>query len=471
MSNIKFGTGGFRAIIGEDFTKENIQKICQAISNIILKTKKTKKVCIGYDHRFMSEQFACWCCEVFAGNKIEVELFSSAVTTPVVMYAVNINNYDFGLMITASHNPHVYNGMKIFVKTGKDASVEETNQIEKEINCLKEVKVLPYLAATKKFVDFKSYINSYINNILKIAGIKTNNMSFKVVFDAKHGSSIEEIELLSKKIGLKTYEIINKNRDAFFDFKLPAPNIDNLDELKSKVKKDKADIGFALDADGDRLAVIDEKGNFIDNNLIIAIIYYFLVKYCGLKGDSVKNIATSNLIDIVTKKLGFKCHEVPVGFKYVSQAIINNDALVGGENSGGSAIRGHVLGKDSLMIVAICLKAMSVMKKPFSKILDEVKQFADNYSKVAFEKEYQVDEEKRQKIEDIVFKNKNIIDAGYEVEKIIFEDYIKVYYKNNNWFVIRFSGTEPILRIYGETDSKEECEIIAQKWKKFLKLK
>ena len=141
MGKIKFGTGGFRAIIGEDFNKSNVQKVCQAISNIIVKKNLKKEICIGYDNRFMSENFAIWCAEVFAGNNINVELFDSATTTPVAMFASKKNENDFGLMITASHNPYMYNGMKVFTKNGKDADQAETTEIEKEVENIKEIYV------------------------------------------------------------------------------------------------------------------------------------------------------------------------------------------------------------------------------------------------------------------------------------------------------------------------------------------
>ena len=149
MNKIKFGTGGFRAVIGEDFNKRNVQLICQAVSNLIIKNNFKKEVCIGYDNRFMSENFAMWCAEVFAGNKIKVELTDSSVSTPVVMYATKINSNDYGIMITASHNPYEYNGVKVVVKGGKDAGVEETNEIENEIKNVSKIKF-----ATNSCIDF-----------------------------------------------------------------------------------------------------------------------------------------------------------------------------------------------------------------------------------------------------------------------------------------------------------------------------
>ncbi len=471
MRKVKFGTGGFRAVIGEDFTKKNAQLICQAISNIIIDNKKKKNICIGYDNRFMSEIFAIWCTEVFAGNGISVELFDSATPTPSVMYASKINTNDFGIMITASHNPYIYNGIKVFVEEGRDASVEVTDLIEKEIESIKKIKTLDYKEGIQnKIVVLADYVESYVTNIVNLLDLKDISQNLKVVFETKHGSTVNAINLFASKIGLKNYKIINANRDAFFSFSPPAPTESNLQQLMQTMTDYNASIGFALDADGDRLAVIDEKGNYIDNNYILAISYYFLAKYCGQKGGSVKNIATSNLLNIVTEKFGFRCEEVPVGFKYISSAIKQQNAIVGGESSGGLAINGHIWGKDSLLSIAICLKAMSVMDKSFSEILQEVLGFADNYSKVIQEKQYTYSSRQKKYIDMLLFKENKIPQSRFEVEKIIFEDYIKISYKNGNWALVRFSGTEPIIRIYVECDSLDEAKLLISDWETFLGL-
>jgi len=464
MSKIKFGTGGFRAVIGEDFNKRNVQLICQAISNLLIKNNQKRQIVIGYDNRFMSEQFALWCSEVFAGNKIKVELCDSAVSTPVVMYAVKVKNYDYGIMITASHNPYEYNGVKVIVKGGKDAGVDDTNEIENEIKYIKTIK----LCKESKLINKCNYINPYLDNIINLFEIKQPT-NLKIVFDAKFGSTVEEINLLCSKIGVKDFIIINANRDAFFNFVAPAPSLDNISELKQAVIKNNADIGFALDADGDRLAVIDKNGNYIDNNYILAIGYYFLVKYCAKSGNSIKNVATSNLLNVVTEKCGFKCIEVPVGFKYVFKGLIEENAIIGGESSGGLAVHGHVGGKDSLLAIAMCLKTMIVMKKSFNDILAEVLNFANNYNKIIIDKQYAFTLQQKEYIFNIIKKGITP-EHRYELNNVVCEDYLKIFYKNGNWVLIRFSGTEPILRIFAEADTKQESLQLITDWEQLLKL-
>lgn len=470
MSEIKFGTGGFRAVIGDDFNKLNAQKICQAISNIINKNNLTKKVCVGYDNRFMSETFAVWCSEVFAGNGIEVELFDSATATPVCMYATKVNGYDYGIMITASHNPYMYNGIKVFVREGRDASLEDTALIEKEILLTQNINFAEYKNVLGSKIILVNYIEAFVNSIISLLELDNCGKGLNVVFDCMYGSSASEIELLASKIGLKNYTILNKERDAFFGFIAPAPNEKNIDNLKLAVKNRGAKIGFALDADGDRLAVVDERGRFIDNNSILAISYYFLVKYVGKKGDAVKNVATSNLLNKVAEKFGYICREVPVGFKYVSSALSEFNAVVGGESSGGLAIQGHIWGKDSLIAICLCLKAMSVLNKSFGEIYDEVLTFVGGYNCEICDKQYYYSVEKKKQIDCMLFEYNKTPEHRYEVDSIVFKDYIKVYYKNGNWSLIRFSGTEPILRIFAEAESKETALKLIEDWEKLLGL-
>lgn len=470
MGQLKFGTGGFRAVMGEQFNKINIQKICQAMSNLIDKKNLKREICIGYDNRFMSEVYAQWCAEVFAGNGIRVELFDRATSSPVAMYATKVKGNDYGVMITASHNPYEYNGIKIFITEGRDAGVAETEEIENEFKTISKIRLMRIEKALNKRVFKVNYLNEYVDNIINLLRVKDCCKGLKIVFDAMHGSTVEEIEMLAERMGIHDYKIINNNRDAHFGFKVPAPSLENIIELKQAVKEYGADIGFALDADGDRLAVVDANGNYIDNNYILAITYYFFVQYCSMKGDSVKNVATSNLLDMVSEKFGYKCHEVPVGFKYVSSALIKENAVVGGESSGGLAVHGHIWGKDSLLAIAICLKAMIVMNKSFAEVFEEVKDFVGGYEKIVYDKQYQYNPQQKKHIDKVLFEEAQTPKHRFDVEKIVFKDYIKVYYKNGNWSLVRFSGTEPILRIFVEAKDKEEAQIMVADWEELLKI-
>jgi len=374
-------------------------------------------------------------------------------------------------MITASHNPYMYNGIKVFAKNGKEADVSETTEIEEEVCRIENVKAESFQNVLNHKIKFVNYLDEFVNSIINLTELSSYSHKIRVVFDAKYGSSVEEINLFCNKINLQNYDILHSQRDAFFGFEPPAPKEDNIDKLITQLKNTKADIGFALDADGDRLAVVDENGNYIDNNKLLAFVYYFLVKYCNKKGDAIKTVATSNLLNLVSNKFGYDCKEVPVGFKFVSNALLNNNAVVGGESSGGLAIQGHVLGKDSLISIALCIQAMAVMKKPFSQILKEVDDFVGGYNNVIIEKEFSYTDKQKEYIDNILFNNKQTPIHRYELEREVFADYIKIYYTNGNWSLIRFSGTEPILRIVAETGSSDETNILINDWVELLGLK
>ncbi len=468
MDKIKFGTGGFRGIIGESFTKKNVQKICQSMANIVKNKKLKQHICIGYDNRFMSEIFAKWCAEVFAKNDITVDLVAAPCATPVIMYQTMKQDNDYGVMITASHNPYMYNGIKVIVKEGKDASVEQTQEIENEFNKISEMHI-DDTTGFEKNVKLVNYDNEFVDYIIENQNLsKLSNIN--VVFDTKFGSTKNEIELFCTKLGIKNYKIINSAHDAFFGFVPPAPNEDNIGALRNEVIQNKADIGFALDADGDRLAVVDKNGKYWDNNTILSLVYYYMIKYENKQGDVIKNCATTSLLDLLANKFGFICHEVPVGFKYISNKLKEVNGVVGGESSGGLAITTHIWGKDSLISIALCLKILSELKMPLNNIIEEMFEFADGYNKTIVDCSIAYSKIKENEIKNVLFYDQLLPNLNYPVAQIVRNDYLKIFYQNGDWVLIRFSGTEPLLRIFAEFDTKEKCENEILLWKNFLKI-
>lgn len=246
---------------------------------------------------------------------------------------------------------------------------------------------------------------------------------------------------------------LNSTRDALFGGKMPNPIESNLDALKKVVIEEKYDIGFATDSDGDRLGLIDEKGNYVSSNEILAALYYYLVKYHHEKGDIVKNLATSNLIDLMAQKLGFKCHEVDVGFKNITHTMAKYDCLIGGESSGGLTIRGYVHGKDSVFAITLFLAMMSEIKKPVSEIIKEVREFS-SYNQFVIEDFISYRKENESKI--LEFLNKTKPPFALDVKKV--ETYgrnYKYYFEDNQWILIRLSGTEPVFRIFSEMNNEK----------------
>lgn len=466
---IKFGTGGFRGIMGAEFTKEAVEKIVQAICNTIEKENLKKEVFIGYDNRFMSEDYASWASEVFAGNKINVKLMKKASTTPVVMYYARTNKLDFSIMITASHNPYLYNGVKVFTQEGKDASVEQTKKLEEEIEKIspEEIKRLPRNQAIQTgLIQLVDLDDEYLNSLLNIVKVNT---APKIAFDAMFGSSINLLNKLIQKIKFEKVALIHDIRNPFFAFSMPSPLPETTTALRDLVLNEGYDLGLALDGDGDRLGVIDRNGNYIDNNYLMACVYYFMVKYKGMKGDIVKNASTSHILDALAEKFGFKCHTVPVGFKYVSQKLKETNALLGGESSGGLAILPHILGKDSLLSIVLILEILSVTQKPLDQFVEEVKEFVNFYN-IYSEKQYNCTPEQKDYIYNKMIVKKLLPTFDKEILSADYTDGVKVIFKDNTWFMIRFSGTEPVIRVYCEVKTTEEKEKLNNLLDEFLEI-
>ena len=465
-SKIKFGTGGFRGVIGEDFNKENIQLVAQAIADLIKLEKSTCSIVIGYDYRFLSDKAAIWMAEVFAANDVQVLLSKEATPTPAVMFETKSLNNDFGVMITASHNPYYFNGIKVFQKEGMDADVELTNTIEEKISQVKEVKTKDIQNALKDgSVRVISFLKDYVVFIRGFISPNVNGSKIKVLFDNLHGVGTKSLSLLAKELNLNNFETIDKKQDAYFGNKLPNPTKENMELDRKYLKKKKYDCILGIDSDGDRLGVLDELGNYVDSNVILSCLYYYLVKYRHMSGDSVKNCATSNLLDKVSEKLGHKCYEVDVGFKNISSELKRVDALLGGESSGGLTIRGYLFGKDSTFAAALFLEMLVIMNKSVSEIVKEVRDFANFYhvdieSFISYRDEEKVINYLNN--EEITFPDK-----VFKVER--FGRNIKYLFANDAWILLRRSGTEPVLRIFVEMETKEKAEEYINILKKYVK--
>lgn len=467
---IKFGTGGWRSIIGEDFTKDNIRILVQALCNEMKDSgKDDKPVIVGYDRRFLSDLGAYWMCEVFAGNKIKVELIDKNAPTPMIMFEVKARKSHYGAAVTASHNPAIYNGIKLFTAGGRDASMETTDVLEKYIGNVDTIESMDFEdALINGLVERIDPSNDYIDAILKMVDENAiRNRNLKVLLDPMYGVSKTSLQtiLLTLRCDM---DIINDRHDTLFGGRLPSPSAATLMHLQRDVVEREFDIGLGTDGDADRLGVIDDGGKFIHPNEILALLYYYLNKYKGWKGDVVRNIATTNLLDDMAEDFGMHCHEVPVGFKYISSAMEKHDAVIGGESSGGLTIRGHIRGKDGIFAATLLIEMICVTGKRISEILGEI------YNKYGYrtmvEKAYTFNIEDKTRLMDILYKDKSLPEFPFAVEKVSYMDGVKVYFKNNGWIIARFSGTEPLLRVFSEMPSEEKAEKACMVMKDFMEV-
>ena len=468
---IKFGTGGFRAIIGDEFTKNNVQQLARAVARKMKDENIDKKsIVIGYDRRFLSKEAMIWVSEVLAYEGIKVFMINKSMPTPLMMFEVKRQNLNYGMAITASHNPAIYNGIKIFTKGGKDADEIVTGDIERYIEKLENqpLNCIDYEVALEKgLIEIYNPFNEYIDSIIaqiNLDIIKQANL--RVVLDPMYGVSQTSLRtiLMTARCEL---DVINERHDTLFGGKLPSPNVTTLKTLQHTVLDKGYDIGIATDGDADRLGVIDNKGRFLHPNDILVLLYYYLVKYKGWKGPVVRNIATTHLLDKVAESFGEKCYEVPVGFKHISAKMIETDAIIGGESSGGLTVKGHIQGKDGVYAASLLVEMIAATGKNLSEIYEDIcKEYGELFM---VEGDYAMTQSRKEELIKDIMINKNPIEFPYDIEKVSYEDGYKVYFKNGGWIIIRFSGTEPVLRVFAEMDSLEKAEelgfIVKEKYK------
>lgn len=469
---VKFGTGGWRAIIGDEFTKENIVKIGQVISNVMQEEMCAEKgIVIGYDRRFLSEQSAKWIAEVFAGNDIKVYFIDKIAPTPMIMYCVKTLELSYGLAITASHNPAEYNGIKVFTKGGRDATIEITDIITSKVNKLsqEDVKATDYDKSVKNsLIERFNPMNEYVDCILeKVDVTAIRNKHLKILLDPMYGVAKTALQTILITARCEV-EVIHDRHDTMFGGRLPSPSAITLKKLREMVVSEHYDLGIGTDGDADRLGIIDENGNFIHPNKVMSLLYYYFLKYKGWKGPVVRNIATTHLLDEIAKKHGEVCYEVPVGFKHVSSKMEEVDAVIGGESSGGLTLRGHIKGKDGVFAAALLVEMISVTGKRLAEMLDEMDKEFGEFEMVEGDCKFTIEEKER--LVDLLYNKKQLPEFDQEIEKISYLDGVKVYFENGGWIIARFSGTEPLIRIFAEMSNEEEANKVVFKMKEFLGL-
>lgn len=469
---LHFGTGGWRAIIGDEFTKENIRLVTAGLCRLMeLEGHSGAEVCVGYDRRFLSKESAHWACEVLAGSGFRPLVVNRSAPTPLIMFTVKMADLPYGMAITASHNPAIYNGIKVFTSGGRDADRTVTGKIEEQIAKItpEDVKSIDYDKALQQGIIKEIYpFNEYIDSILQFVDMdKIKQARLRIAVDPMYGVSSNCLKtiLLTCRCDV---DVINEQHDTLFGGRMPAPSAEALGSLANYVVDKKCDLGVATDGDADRLGVIDEKGEYIHPNTLFVLLYYYLLKYRGWRGPCVRNNSTTHLLDRVARDMGEECYEVPVGFKHISAKMAESGAIVGGESSGGMAVKGHIAGKDGIYAAALLIEMLAVTGKPVSALYKEI---TDRYGKLYFEDAaFTMTPERKQQLQERLFVNNEIPSLGDGIRKINRTDGCKVYFDDDSWVICRFSGTEPLLRIAAEAENPEIAKERIQIWKDFLHL-
>ncbi len=473
MTNpIKFGTDGWRGIIAEDFTFDNVRICAQAIAEYLKQNRLDKQsMVIGYDTRFASEDFAAAAAEVIAGNDIRVHLCLKPAPTPVVSFAVPATKSAGAIVITASHNPGSWNGFKYKCQDGASASGEITSQIERNITSLTRrggrVERLVLNRALKKgvvdYVDPSPAYFEHLSHFVDMEGLRRQKLN--IIVDPMYGAGIGYFKTLLQGGNLRITEI-NAERNPSFPQINPEPIAKNLTRLSRLVVEQKADVGLATDGDADRIGIIDERGQFLTQHQVFALLCLYLLEVRGERGAMVRTLTSTMMLSRLGDLFDVAVYETPVGFKYVAPLMMEKNAIIGGEESGGYGFRGHVPERDAILAGLYFLDFMVKTEKTPSQLLDYV------YSKVGphyyDRRDFHISAAKRQTILHRLSSSSPDSIAGTKVTKIDTTDGFRFFLGDASWLLIRFSGTEPLVRIYSEAESLERARELLDEGKKLI---
>jgi alpha-D-glucose phosphate-specific phosphoglucomutase len=475
MANtIKFGTDGWRGIIAEDFTFDNVRICAQAVAEYLKQNGLDKQsLVIGYDTRFASEDFATAAAEVIAGNNIKVHLCLKPAPTPVVSFAVPATKSAGAIVITASHNPGSWNGFKYKSQDGASAPGEITSQIERNIASLNQlagnVKRLALDKALKKgSVDYLDPSPAYFDHISQFVDMEElRRQKLNIIVDPMYGAGIGYFKTALENGNLKITEI-NAERNPSFPQIQPEPIAKNLTTLSRLVVEQKACVGLATDGDADRIGIIDERGQFLTQHQVFALLCLYLLEVRGERGALIRTLTSTMMISRLGKLFSVPVYETPVGFKYVAPLMMQKHALIGGEESGGYGFRGHVPERDAILAGLYFLDFMVKKGKTPSQLLDYL------YSKVGphyyDRRDFHISAAKRQTILNRLSSISPDTIAGAKVTKVDTTEGFRFSLGDESWLLIRFSGTEPLVRIYSEAESLEKARVILYEGKKLIGL-
>jgi alpha-D-glucose phosphate-specific phosphoglucomutase len=470
---IKFGTDGWRAVIAEDFTFPNVRACAQGTANYLNRAKLAERgLVIGYDTRFASEDFAAATAEVIAGNEIKVTLCSKAAPTPVISYAVTATNSAGAIIITASHNPGRWNGFKLKDEAGASAPSEvaaEVERIANEVLSTGEVKRIPLADGLNNelitYFDPDPVYFRQLERLIDLEAIRHSNL--KVIADSMYGAGIGYFKELLKGGNIEVIEINNERNPSFPGIQ-PEPIAKNLTKLSNTVTGYKANVGIANDGDADRIGIIDEKGNFLNQHQVFALLALYFLEVRNERGAIVETLTDSTMLHILGRQFDVPVYETPVGFKYVAPVMIEKNALIGGEESGGYGFRGHVPERDGILAGLYLLDFIIKTGKTPSQLLDYLfsKVGPHYYDRI----DVHISADERQKLTDKLAQSPVSSIADIKIVKLDTTDGYKYYLTDDSWLLIRFSGTEPLIRIYAEAHSPEQVQKLLDGGTKLLGL-
>ena len=454
---IKFGTDGWRAILEEDFTDVNVERVTNAIGKYVYETFGFDKlILVGYDPRRMADVYAKKCAKILAQKGFRVQLSNRVIPTPVLAYNAKLLNAS-AIIFTASHNPSNYLGMKYIPDYAGPATNDITDKIVSNI----DMDYPSEINGKVEEVDFAPAYYEHLKTLVNYDEIK--NLNTNIIFDGLYSASIGYFDKILKDNGIE-FDSLHLLHDSNFGGGMPDPKPKYLKELIEKVKQTPNSIGLANDGDADRFGVINENGEYVSPNEVIAILLKYL-KSKGLDGAVVKTVGSSLAIDLVAKYLGVEVIETAVGFKHVGEAMRLNKVIIGGEESGGLSILGHIPEKDGLIANLLVLEAMAATGKSLVELQKEIQEISGNF----YTDRIDLKKSDSNEIKPILEMFNNLKTIGeYSITGVDLKDGVKLMLGESSKMLVRPSGTEPLLRIYFEADSEEKLEKLKQEVDKIL---
>ena len=459
---IQFGTSGWRAVIGEEFTFANVRRAVGGIARYVVSEKPSgARVIVGRDPRFLGETFCAMAAEILSSYGITPLMIAEATPTPAISHAVMHNKADGAINFTASHNPPEYNGIKFSTPDGAPALPEATKRIEAEIAAIDAGAIAPglkgdsvalgpktpYMQRLKEAVDF---------DVIKKAGLR-------VAFDPMWGAARGYSDELLRENGVQV-ATVHDYRDVLFGDHAPEPDDHLLEDLRVKMRETRTHIGIATDGDADRFGIVDEDGTFLQPNYIVALLFDYLVEVRGWKNGVGKSVATTNLINALAEHHRVELHETPVGFKYIGELIKRDKIAIGGEESAGLSIRHHTPEKDGVIAGLLCCEMVARRGKSLGQQLQELFVKVGSYYPQR-ENFRLTDDVKAKFTKKLGMEPRDF--SGRDIKEVVRKDGLKLIFTDGSWVCYRLSGTEPVVRVYTEARTRKDLDrlsVAAKQW-------
>lgn len=460
--SIRFGTSGWRAVIADDFTYANVELATNAICSYLKRSRaeEVQTLIIGHDSRFMGEKFASVASGIASRKGFKVLLCDGMAPTPAISHAIRSTGAAGGINFTASHNPPEYQGIKFSTPDGAPAMPEVTGEIEAAID--KGESVADSSGGTVESFDIKTGYLEDLRSKINLDAIAAAKPKF--AYDPLWGTGRGYLDKLLREIGLEV-ETLHDWRDVTFGGQAPEPGEEHIGELHDTVISKGMTLGLATDGDADRFGVIDRRGEFITPNQLIAILTDYLAESRGWTDGVARSVATSQLVDRVAKERGLKLYETPVGFKYIGELINRDEIILGGEESAGLSIKGHYPEKDGILACLLAAEAVAVRQASLTEQLDEL------YKRVGKLESGRIGvrltPEVAAKLKEKLAQEPTEL-GGRKIENINRIDGVKFIFADGSWMLMRPSGTEPMVRIYAESESKQDVESLLEVGRQYL---